>query len=347
MPRIFIIALIIAFLICKGAYSQTVLKSGVRVIAKEGKQFTVSINSPLNFYYSLVGDDVWATINEDISFGDNTYIPKGSLLKGLVTNIKAPKRFGQSGSFEIDFKEIILPNKTSIPIQASVSTDVTSKEKKISEILTYDAALVAYGTFHGLFAGIQYGGIPLAIATHGISVLAGGGIGAGAGIVGSIKRKGKMPIVFTGIQTKLSLKSDFYILDDLPEKNILKTTEENDYKGFRFNKAINKEDIEINLENVSEKKDKNYGRYLLIKITARNNSSIPISLSDFILKDESNLEFLNPDLLLSGLDALKTIKPSDGLTFSLGFLTSKKADKYFLVLIDQLDKKEIVKIPLK
>ena len=72
-----------------------------------------------------------------------------------------------------------------------------------------------------------------------------------------------------------------------------------------------------------------------------------ISLTDLILKDESNFEIIHPDLLLTGNEVLKTVKPFDEFNTSIAYLADKKLENYSLILTDPLDGKEVIKIPLE
>ena len=56
--------------------------------------------------------------------------------------------------------------------------------------------------------------------------------------------------------------------------------------------------------------------------------------------------FIHPDLLLSGVGATKSIRPSEEITTSLSFIVNKKIEDYNLTLIDPLDRVEIVTVPL-
>ena len=225
--------------------AQEVLKGGVSEVIGKGQTLEINLSTPINFYFSQSGDKVAAFLREDILIGDKLFIPKGSRLEGIITEIKKPKKFGQDGAFEIDFNEIVTPDGLTIPMYASCSTDTVGKAEKVAEILSYDAALITYGSFHGFLAGIQYGGVPLAISSHGISLLAGAGVGAGAGAIGSVVRKGKIPTAISCIPLKIVLNSGLFIFGELPRleeacrgKSMClpgsQETGKEEYKGFRF-----------------------------------------------------------------------------------------------------------------
>ena len=229
------------------AYSQTLLKGGISAVIEKGKIIELNLSTPLNFYFSQEGDKVAGFINEDILIGDGSYIPKGSRIEGTITSVKAPKNFGRDGAFEIEFNELITPLGDRLPLFATVSTDTVKSYEKVADILSYDSALVAYGSVNGFIAGIQYGGIPLAIGSHGISLLASTGVGAGAGIIGSVRRKGKIPVVTNNINIPIVLKSNLYFFSELPKTvgadqvSAQAKNEAAEYKGFRFSPSVRKD----------------------------------------------------------------------------------------------------------
>ena len=359
LKQLFYIFLLIFIFILDLSYNKvsaqsfpTVLKGGITTVIQKGEIINAKLNTPINFYFSLLGDKVVFFTNEDIAIGKNSYIPKGSQIEGIITNIKEPKGFGQNGAFEISFNEIITPENISIPISATASTDIQKKSEKVAQILTYDTALIAYGTFHGFVAGIQYGGIPLAIASHGVSLLAGAGIGAGAGLIGSAVRKGKIPTAFTGDSTPVLLKSDLFILGELPKKaaqygsmGVWEKKEE--YKGFRFSPPPNKDEIKVSILKIKKEHSKTFGDYFIFKIKIKNDSQKTINLTDIVLVNNKDSNLLHADLFLTGTKALQSIRPSEELNTSLAFTVQGKYEDYSLTVVDPLDGKEIVKVPLK
>lgn len=328
------------------ANSQELLKGGIRIFVEKGQKLELNLSTPINFYYSQVGDNVAGFIRKDIELGEDLVIPTGSRIEGIITKIKNPKRFGQDGAFELDLNEIITPDGTSIPIYGTVSTDTADKKEKVAEILSYDAALIAYGSFNGFIGGLQYGGIPLAITSHGISLLAGTGIGAGAGVIGSVLRKGRIPIVISTQPVNVVLNTDLNILGELPK---IKETEgkEEEYKGFRFYSALKEDEIKLDIKTLRVEHSKTYGDYIVIDFNLKNNSAKQISLSDLILVNNLSGENLHPDLFLSDTRVVKSVKPYEEINASIAFLTGKAKGDYFLTLVDPLDRKEILRVPLE
>ena len=335
-------------------FSQTILKGGVTAVIEKGQNLSVSFNTPINFYFSQTGDTVTAEIKEDIILEENLIISKGSYIEGVITKINEPSSFGREGSFEIEFNKIVTENNLSVPIVASTSTNSKPKSEQLASIVSYDAALIAYGSTHGLIAGLQYGGLPLAIASHGISLLAGTGLGTGAGIIGSVKRKGKIPTIAHGLTTTVKLNSDLYILGELNSQGIKKQenkeelAKENEYKGFRFFPEIKNDELKFVINSIKKEHSKELGDYIILEINIKNNSQRNINLFYIVLQNELTDEILHPDIFLSGNEVLKTVKSFEEINTNLSFLVKHNSlQKCYLALIDPLDSKEIVKIPLK
>lgn len=333
----------------KKTYSQTILKGSISTIIEKGNTLEINLNTPVNFYFSLPGDKIAAYIPKDIKINDSLYIPKGSRFEGIITKIQRPKRFGIDGSFEIDFNKIVTPENISIPIYASVSTDTSPKSKKIAKTLTYDTALITYGALQGAVAGIQWGGIPLAITSDGISVLAGTGIGASLGIIGSVKRTGKIPSISNIVPTTLELKSDLFVFGNLPQlqtKSSEPRAQSPDFKGFRFSKPIKQDEVEIYVQNIKKEKSKEHGNYIVLDISLTNKSNKKLNLSDLVLLSNEELDPLHPNILLTGFDTLASVEPFKTINAKIAFTVKNHKVNYDLALIDPLDNIEIVRIPL-
>lgn len=326
------------------SYSETLLKGYISKILEKGEKLEISLNTPINHYFSLNGDKVFAIISKDIKSENKVLISQGSILSGIITQIKSPGRFGQDGKIEILFSELILPNNISVPINAIVSTDINTTSEKIAKTLVYDSALVTYGALHGAIASLQLGGIPLAIASDGISIFAGAGVGASFGLIGSALRRGKLPSIYHLVPMEVALKSDLFILSELPEFD--NNNKEKDYTGFRFKPAIKENEVEISIKEVRKEKNKNFGTYFTVKLTIKNHSNKNLSLADIVLIDENGMK-IKPNLFLSGLGSLKTLKSFENIDTILAFTLTNPKQNHELAVIDPMDNKEILRVPLK
>ncbi len=349
LKKSIILLLLIYIFSLEKAFSQVLLKGKIETAIQKGNYIEVNLTTPLSFYFTSEEDKVFGYINEDIKVSEDFRIPRGSIISGTVKKIVEPKYFGRDGSFEIEFDEITISGQKTIPIQATVSSDSKSLSEKSADILTYDSALIAYGTFNGALAGLQYTGIPLAITSYGISVLAGAGIGTGAGIIGSLVRKGNIPYTSYGQTSKFLLKSNLYILGEqggeISQLDSQASALSPNYKGFRFNKPIPQNEISIAVVNSKILHNKKLGKYIELEIDVENNTYKTISFSDLKLKPSKH-DFINPDLFLSGNEMLKSLRPKEKYKAKLSYLIQDKKDKFNIVLIDPLDNIEVYSVPL-
>jgi hypothetical protein len=175
------------------------------------------LTSSITTEVAKAGDRVEAKVSEDVSLGD-TYIPKGTIVTGQITEARAGDKMAKSGVLGIKFNKMKTPDGTESPITAhligGVSKDVAreadllkgeSTETKLKQAAIRGAigagggALV--GTAIGAIAGRSGGSV-------GRGALAGMAIGAGLGVAESfLLRKGKDVVLSSGQALKLKLDS--------------------------------------------------------------------------------------------------------------------------------------------
>ena len=89
-----------------------------------------------------------------------------------------------------------------------------------------------------------------------------------------------------------------------------------------------------------------YGNYIVVSFSIVNKHQNDISLSNVALVNPVTQETLHPDLFLTGNEALKTVKSNEETNVSIAFIINDAIKNYSLAILDPLDQKEIVKIPL-
>ena len=194
----------------------------------------------------------------------------------------------------------------------------------LSKKLIKHSTNVTASTLVGAVDSLQYGGVGLAMATSGISTLAGAGIGLGLGLIGAAKNKGE-ELVSSGFDpVNLKLDSDFAFLEEMP------------LLSQEFQPVSTKLlGIDIRVKKVSKYKSRDYGEFMLVDVELANNGQHDLFMGDFILSSERHiLPILNNPLLSNGGLNLVSIKNSQEmkLAFSLGSM--KKNDKYQLMLLN-------------
>ncbi len=106
-------------------------------------------------------------------------------MHGQVTAIGLQKRLGRDGYVEVEFDKLISPEgDIDLPFNTKFSTK-DSQLKAISKEVLIDSGYVTLGALGGSIFSVQLTGVPVAIATHGISVGAGAAVGGGLGLIGA------------------------------------------------------------------------------------------------------------------------------------------------------------------
>jgi hypothetical protein len=160
-----------------------------------------------------------AMLSEDVREGDRVLLPVGSVIEGTVTQARGGRRFRGTALIHLQAQRIVLPDGTSLPMQAQViDTDQFAETRIDSEgnIVRKDhagatLAAISLGTGSGAAAGAVFGG--------GFGALVGAGIGAGISTAVWLKadRQARLPadtLVIFGLTANMDLKTprpDFVI----------------------------------------------------------------------------------------------------------------------------------------
>ncbi len=189
----------------KGTVSATpspFLDGAVQSIPK-GTKVNLSVMGTLNSEISQQGDEVFARISCNVANGKTVIMPGGWFMHGTVTTVASQKRLGRDGYVEVQFDKIVSPNGDfELPFKAKVSTK-DNELKAVAKTVLIDSGYVSLGALGGSILSVQLTGIPLAIATHGISVGAGAAVGGSLGLIGALKRKGNIASFLPGDEMKM------------------------------------------------------------------------------------------------------------------------------------------------
>jgi hypothetical protein len=157
----------------------------------QGTMMMVKFNQPINTTASKMGDSITAVIDSDVYIDNQIVIPMGSSVEGSIMGLNPSGRMGRSGSVQMLFSAIRLPNGYVYPMKAHVVTDDNTG------VIRGDSnqAQVLKGV--GIAAGGAAAGTLLGTATGSLMGSAGGGAmfglatGAIAGIGYALLREGK------------------------------------------------------------------------------------------------------------------------------------------------------------
>lgn len=178
--------------------NETVSLRGRVSTIPRGTMLMIKLEQPVSSFSNRVGDQISATLENDIFVNDSIAIPAGSEVMGQVANVEDAGRMGRHGSVDIRFQGIRTPDNQVIPIRAHV---VTTDQSGILKGDTYkkdilkSVAIAASGTGVGTLMGLSAGAL---IGSAGAGALFGLSAGALGGMGYALLRKGKEVIVPTG-----------------------------------------------------------------------------------------------------------------------------------------------------
>jgi type IV secretion system protein VirB10 len=177
------------------------------MIVPEGTVIPIVLTAYLNTRNSQVGDSVYADTTYAIWIQQRLVIPKGSTIRGTLTEVVRPGRIKGKGRLAIRFDDILLPN--------GVRRDFIATFRGIhgagDESIDRKSETVTAGGSHGADAGIvvgttSQGAIIGAIAGQGTGAAVGAGAGAAAGIATVLFTRGRDLVLSPGTQFDLELK---------------------------------------------------------------------------------------------------------------------------------------------
>ncbi len=188
-----------------GYGNETVSLRGRVSTVPRGTMLMVRIDQPVSSYSARLGENVSATLENDIFINDQIAIPSGSEVVGQVSNVTQASRLGKHGSVDVRFHSVKTPDGHMVPIRAHV---VTSDQTGILKGDTYTkdvvkgVAIAAGGTGIGTLAGLSAGSL---IGSAGAGALFGLGVGALGGMGYAVMRKGKEVVVPSGSRMSIIL----------------------------------------------------------------------------------------------------------------------------------------------
>ncbi|MBN2320748.1 MAG: hypothetical protein JXR49_16840 [Acidobacteria bacterium] len=191
--------------------SENAAETEYGITVPEGTIIPIMITAYLNTKNSQAGDIVYASTMYPIWIQQRLAIPKGSEIRGTLTEVVRPGRISGKGRLVIRFDDILLPNGVKRDLVAtfrgihgpgdeklereseSVSTG-SSKGEDVGTIVSTAAAGLSIGTIVGAVSG-RYG--------KGMAI--GTGAGAAAGVAQVLLTRGKDLVVEPGTQFDLEL----------------------------------------------------------------------------------------------------------------------------------------------
>ncbi len=190
-----------------------VLQGYIRVVPS-GTKIPIIMDSAVDSDTSQEGDEFAARTGEDLNIDGNTVIPAGSVIKGRIAQLNAPKHMGRSGSVALKFDTVTTPDNRQIPLVATLVAHggVVHARRGLKDI-AIDTGTFMAPTAIGLGIGVLAGGAKGGSTSkshigRGGGALIGAGVGAAVGVAILCIKKGKKVDVRPGDELKIELAED-------------------------------------------------------------------------------------------------------------------------------------------
>jgi type IV secretion system protein VirB10 len=178
------------------------------MVVPEGTVIPIVLTAYLNTKSSQIGDTVYADTTYPIWIQQRLIIPKGSTIRGTVTDVIRPGKIKGKGRLAVRFDDILLPNgvkreliATFRGIHGSGDETLDRKSEKVSGGTTKgdDVGTVVGTTSEGTIIGALIG-------RNGTGAGIGAGVGAAAGLATVLFTRGRDLVLSPGTQFDLELK---------------------------------------------------------------------------------------------------------------------------------------------
>jgi hypothetical protein len=178
------------------------------MVVPEGTVIPIVLTAYLNSKTSQVGDTVYAETTYPIWIQQRLVIPKGSMIRGSITEVKRPGRIKGKGHLAVRFDDILLPNGITREFIAAFRGIHGPGDEKIDRKAETVSAGSSKGDDAGTIIGTtSQGAIIGAIANRGVGAAIGSGVGAAAGLATVLFTRGRDLVLSPGTQFDLELKN--------------------------------------------------------------------------------------------------------------------------------------------
>jgi hypothetical protein len=192
------------------AGGEKVLQGYIRIVPS-GTKCPIIMDSAVDSDTSQEGDEFAARTAEDLTIDGSTVVPAGSVIKGRIARLNAPKRVSRSGSVALKFDTITTPDGHQIPLSATlVARGGVVHARRGLKDLAFDTGAVVAPMALGTVIGAIAGGASSSSSSVGTAggMLIGLGIGTAIGVVILCAKKGKRVDVRPGDELKIELAED-------------------------------------------------------------------------------------------------------------------------------------------
>jgi hypothetical protein len=212
----FIPALLSALMMISISHSQTekqkttepsAQESEFETVVPEGTVIPIVLTAYLNTKSSQVGDTLYADTTYPIWIQQRLAIPRGSTIRGTVTDVVRPGRIKGKGRLAIRIDDVLLPNGVRRELVASFKGLHGPGDESLDRKSETVAAGASKGEDAGTVVGTSSSGAIIgALSSGGKGAAIGAGAGAAAGLATVLFTRGRDLVLEPGTQFDLELK---------------------------------------------------------------------------------------------------------------------------------------------
>lgn len=184
-----------------------VLQGYIRVVPS-GTKIPIIMDTAVDSDTSQEGDEFSARTSEDLNIDGSTVVPAGSVIKGRIAALNAPRALMRGGSVALKFDTVTTPDNRQIPLVANIVArgGVVHARRGMKDI-AIDTGTVALPAVLGVGIGALAGNSATSVGTGG-GALIGAGVGIAIGAIILCAKKGKKVDVRPGDELKIELAED-------------------------------------------------------------------------------------------------------------------------------------------
>jgi len=283
--------------------------------------------------YSSTGEEFEASVKVPVMQDGKVLIPEGTMVKGHVIAVEdAGPHLAKRGRIVLGFDYLLMTDGRRLPFKSDFA-EGDSGAQQIKRTIANGIGGTVKGAVQGVMVGLQYGGLLGAVLTHGVTVAAGGGLGALNGLGTGLNGSGSEVLINEGDVIKVALQEPL----SLPEVVIAPDkTNELQAPGLNVQIADYKLGCDpFKVENMI---------HLTLKID--NQTDYQFGSFDMALIDEYNDVFQLSPFSQDDLYMFQ-IKPHSKLTGSVSFNVKAPGLRHYLVFYKPYTRDIIAKISLK
>ncbi len=193
-----------------GDTKNKVLQGYVRVVPT-GTKMSIIMDTAVDSDTSQEGDEFSARTAEDLTIDGTTAVPAGSIIRGRIATLNAPRHLNRTGSVALKFDSVTTPDNRQIPLVANLVArgGVVHARRGIKDI-AIDTGSFALPAAVALGIGAVAGHSSSSVGIGG-GALIGAGIGCAIGVAILLAKKGKRVDVRPGDELKIELAEDLHM----------------------------------------------------------------------------------------------------------------------------------------